>query len=768
VTLRAGGGLGEKEARTHARPRVFLRSLLALGVLGLFLVAAPLPTSHADAPAPPASLDQILPAPVLYFVHLGDIWRYDDGSREATIAVLADGKAIGHPSWSFDDGALAWEEREVVAGQSRSRVVFRGAPDLPGGQQTTWTIEDASSPAVSPDGRYVLCQTGEGSSCRLDVFDCKGEPVLSIADARDGCWVSPGSAVPADLTASTAVGAGVLIAFDRASGAPFSNSGFWVHDFATGRESVVPMANAWAPQAGTGGGGYLLTTRADGGDRVRVARMAGGATDILQDVTNNESFDYRWLRGQGGDDVPCLELVPMAGGRSDIYRVTDPAGQPSPELAFLGSSFGWNASLPPQSPFSDLQCGDPYYEAAAGLWADQVIGGFGDGTFRSSAPLRRAQFTKMLDGTLGIPAYDGLPVASFLDLGEDVAPLYPREYVSAAFYQSLVQGYPQGVFRPWDMVSRMQAVTMVVRAARVYLHEGLAAIPEGWTGATSSFSDPDHAHNLQLAEYNGLLSGIDLSGWDVAAPATRGEAAQLLMNLMRLRGPLFAADTLLGASGPAAGSSTRAASAAPPKAPIGNIVFDGDSLTAGSTATDPYPSQLMRRFHPGVEWVNLGIGGQRLKDMLDHAPAAVDPLYDAQLGQNVVVVWGGTNDMRHWGHSPDVVYSRLREYCLGRRQTGYTVVVLTILPRSDGSYPLDLEVDRQTLNGKIRATWPGFADAIVDIGSDQLIGRPGSEVNARFFSGDRVHLNDLGLSVVAGRVGQLLDLLDGPRSGPTG
>ena len=98
----------------------------------------------------------------------------------------------------------------------------------------------------------------------------------------------------------------------------------------------------------------------------------------------------------------------------------------------------------------------------------------------------------------------------------------------------------------------MQAVTMVVRAAGVYLPWDLASPPAGWTGATSGFSDPDHGANVHLAEYNGLLDGIDLSGWDLPAPATRGEMAQLLVNLLRVRGPLFDSDALTGPSGPPA------------------------------------------------------------------------------------------------------------------------------------------------------------------------------------------------------------------------
>ena len=751
------GDAGRGRLRRLASPTFLLR---ALGVLALFLLAGASaasisPASAPPAPASPASVSPAaLPsASVLYVVHLGDIWRYDSGSQTAEVVVQAEGKSIGHPSWSLDETALAWEEREVVDGRLRSRVVFRGPADIPGGPRTTWTVDGASSPAVSPDGRYLLYQTAEGATTSLHVLEAAGDPVLSIENARNGCWVSVS-------------GTATLVAFDRdARGFP-SNAGFYVHDLRTGAESVVPATNAWAPQARSSDGGYLITQYSAEGARAHIAVMAAGTVEPLLDVTNYEAFDYRWGPGQTGKERAYLELVPMAGGRSDIYRATDTAAGSGPQLTLLASSFGWNASLPPQSPFSDVRGGDPYYQAVACLSANQVTGGFGDHTFRPGDPVKRAQFAKMLDGALGIAVYEGLPLAPLRDLEQNVSPLYPREYVSAAYYYDLVRGYPKGLFRPWDKISRMQVVTMIVRSAGAYLPGGLKPLPEGWTGATSGFSEADHGPNVHLAEYNGLLAGIDLSDWDLKAPAQRGEVAQLLINLMRARGPLFDSDTLPGFTGPPAGASTGVVPTLSSKATIGNIVFDGDSLTAGSTATDPYPSQLMRRFRPDVQWVNLGIGGQRLEDMLGNAPIKVDPLYDIHLGQNVVVVWGGTNDMRHWLHTPEVVYSQLRQYCLERKKRGFTVVAMTLLPRSDGTYPPGFEANRQAVNMKIRATWPGFADAFVDVGADPLIGRPGCEVNRKFFSGDRVHLNNSGLAVVAGQVGQLLRRLDHPGAAP--
>ena len=60
----------------------------------------------------------------------------------------------------------------------------------------------------------------------------------------------------------------------------------------------------------------------------------------------------------------------------------------------------------------------------------------------------------------------------------------------------------------------------------------------------------------------------------------------------------------------------------------------------------------------------------------------------------------------------------------------------------------------------IRRVWVGFADALVDVGSDPLIGLAGHEVDPRFYSPDRVHLNNGGLALVAGQVRELLQGVD--------
>ncbi len=729
-----------------------------LAAASIILLAGPM--------IPPASAASV--APVLYFVHLGDIWRYDAGLGAVDVVEQADGRSLGHLSWSADGRTLAWEEKNSADGREQSRVFFRRESSNPGGQARVWDFSAAASPAVSPDGRYLLYEKGDGDTTSIAFFDSQGGPVPSpLLGTRNGSW------------ARSSDGATLLVAFDRedpGSADPgASGLGFYLLDFAADRESqrLVPGAatsgvqpGRWAPLADPLGSAYLVTRFAASGrtEILRTDAAVGDPTSIL-DVTNADLFDYRWLQTTDGSVLPYVEVAPMAAGRSDIYQMKDSSegatvGTTVASLALLDSSFGWNASLPANSPFSDLEIGQRYFQAAALLWAQSVVAGFSDGGFHPEEPVKRAQFAKMLAGAVGLEVYGGLPKPPFPDVGGDVAELYPSEYVSAVWSSHFVKGYSDGSFRPWGNISRAQMITMVVRAARTYLSEVLNDPPDGWAGETEGYTDPAHAHAVHLAEYTGLLTGIDLEGWDLDKPAQRGEVAQLLLDLQGLRSPL--ADVhrppaySVGAGGLRSGVEPAPAS----RPAIGNIVFDGDSLTAGSTATDPYPSQVMREFHPEVYWVNLGIGGQKLSDMLANAPSKVDPLYQSKLGRNVVVVWGGTNDIRHWNHKPAAVFQHLRQYCLGRREQGYTVVVMTLLPRSDGDYPETFEFDRQQVNTMIRQSWTGFADALVDVGSDPLIGLAGCETDPRFYSPDRVHLNNGGLALVAGQVNQLLQRVD--------
>ena len=396
--------------------------------------------------------------------------------------------------------------------------------------------------------------------------------------------------------------------------------------------------------------------------------------------------------------------------------------------------------------FTDVDAGHPYAAAVSDLSARGVVSGYTDGSFRPENPMLRAQFAKMIVGALKIDPNSGGD-SPFTDLGPALSSDgYPLRYVAAAYASGITEGRTTTHFFPYIEVSRAQAITMIVRATQRLDVVDLATPPSDYRSTLGDFSRV-HGASAAMAEYNGLLAGLQgfQRGWDPWVPATRGEVAQMLENLLVL------------SEGHVPGSTTT--TTVPPKPTVGRIVFDGDSLTAGSGATDPYPSQFARMWGAPLSWFNFGVGGQTMREMLADADRQVDPLWNPDIGRCVVVAWGGTNDLALWKHSPQVAYADVRDYCRGRLEKGFTVVVLTTLPRSDTQAPPVFEANRQDLNLLIRINWREFADALVDVAADPNLGEAGAELNPEYFCPDRVHLNNNGLGLVARHVYEVVSAM---------
>jgi len=182
-----------------------------------------------------------------------------------------------------------------------------------------------------------------------------------------------------------------------------------------------------------------------------------------------------------------------------------------------------------------------------------------------------------------------------------------------------------------------------------------------------------------------------------------------------------------------------------------NIVFDGDSITAGagSTGSGRYTLVTTAALHGNPTTVNLGIYGQDVSAMLAKATTAVDPLFDPNKA-NVCSVFGGTNDIYHsTANTAAVIYANLVAYGQGRRAAGFKVIAYTVTPRSNAGTPVDFETRRQALNALIVAGWSSFADALVDIGNDPIMGPAGAETNTTYYA-DLVHPTNAGHARIAG------------------
>jgi hypothetical protein len=200
-----------------------------------------------------------------------------------------------------------------------------------------------------------------------------------------------------------------------------------------------------------------------------------------------------------------------------------------------------STTAPPAVAFTDVPASSPYYAAISAMASKAVIGGYPDGTFGPDKLVLRKHFAKMIVGAMGLTTteadwQDASP--PFTDCGpDDPNSLYPHDYIAVAKAHNLTAGKTATTFAPEANITRAQMVTMVIRAAQ---NSGIALTPLGadYDGTYQTYDDPNHGANVHLADANGLLAGLAVTGdpaaW-MAGNATRGEVAQVLWNLMQLR-----------------------------------------------------------------------------------------------------------------------------------------------------------------------------------------------------------------------------------------
>lgn len=158
--------------------------------------------------------------------------------------------------------------------------------------------------------------------------------------------------------------------------------------------------------------------------------------------------------------------------------------------------------------------------------------------------------------------------------------------------------------------------------------------------------------------------------------------------------------------------------------------------------------------------------------MVATAAANVDPFYNASHPANVVVLWGGTNDLAN-GSSPPTpasVVANMRTFGAARHAVGWKVVILDILPRTadNAAFETNRQAVRAELLGDFTVAtadpniWlpgPGvtYADVFVDL-AGTTIGQPGANVTGPY-DADHIHLVSGGYEFVAAYVARAIRLI---------
>jgi hypothetical protein len=168
-----------------------------------------------------------------------------------------------------------------------------------------------------------------------------------------------------------------------------------------------------------------------------------------------------------------------------------------------------------------------FYSEITGLAERGVLQGYDGDRFGPDDLLRRAQFAKVIVLALGQHTEEvEATQPSFPDVPCD-GQSYPFDYVEEAASQGFVRGFDDGTFGPYHELTRAQLALMVVRAGG----SGLDQPPPAFQ--TPFLDVPDFAREaVDVAYFNGLLSGKTETTFDPFSPATRGHVAAVTFRLV--------------------------------------------------------------------------------------------------------------------------------------------------------------------------------------------------------------------------------------------
>lgn len=173
-------------------------------------------------------------------------------------------------------------------------------------------------------------------------------------------------------------------------------------------------------------------------------------------------------------------------------------------LGSFSFAFGANAT----TTYSDT-VGTKSEGAVAVLAALGVVNGYPDGTYRPENVVKRSEMAKLIVVALGLEDYVKGMYSSF----PDAKGHWAENYIAYATSLGIIEGYPDGTFRPDVTVTYQQAATMLVRALG-YQDQYLTGV---WP-----------ASHVNQAMKLGILDDIVAT----AEGANRGDIALMLYNTL--------------------------------------------------------------------------------------------------------------------------------------------------------------------------------------------------------------------------------------------
>ena len=181
-------------------------------------------------------------------------------------------------------------------------------------------------------------------------------------------------------------------------------------------------------------------------------------------------------------------------------------------------------------PFRDVKAKDWFFEPVLYVWENDIMKGVSDDTFAPGSAVTRAMFVTMLGRLDGV---EQKPTDRFSDVNTGTGGWYAG-YVGWAAENGIVNGYPDGTFRPDGLLTREQMAALIARYVK---YTGI--LPMVSYDPMSFFRDENRisewaASDVDYMRVLGIVAGNADGTFSPAGNLTRAEAATVMMRLDKM------------------------------------------------------------------------------------------------------------------------------------------------------------------------------------------------------------------------------------------
>jgi trimeric autotransporter adhesin len=194
------------------------------------------------------------------------------------------------------------------------------------------------------------------------------------------------------------------------------------------------------------------------------------------------------------------------------------------------------------------------------------------------------------------------------------------------------------------------------------------------------------------------------------------------------------------------------------------MMFIGDSVTAGLGVTTGWPGLLSLTNQPSYDNTTWAIPGSTITSMIASEPNRAAPGCGAYMTPAVALLFAGTNDFE----SPDLisgasatpasVFNMLAGEVQILKRAGCRVFVGTMLSRTgtDGG-GVSYDSDKDSYDALILGGWKRIgADGVIDFAANPLLGADGANAGS-YFQADHVHPIQAGQQILANEASNALN-----------